>query len=497
MSMKIWSVLVMGVAVGGAAPRGAGAGLPTCDIVAVSGSGGHGHAVTARGDVLAWGSNGLGQFGNGFTGPWSDVPVPTISLRDAGVVQVEAANGGNFSAALLADGTVWGWGRGDAGQLGNGELPFSVSWPVQAIGLDSVTAIAAGSGHMLAIRSDRTVWVWGGGAIGLGRTVPIRSTPTQLTALSDVVAIAAGPGHSLAALGDGSLWTWGWNEWGQLGHGDPVPPYTVWEPQQVMALAGVRIVRMAGGERHSLAIDDNGDLWAWGHNLGGQLGDGTFDSRFTPVRVAGLSNVAQVTAGRVFSLAVDAAGEVWSWGNGSQGVLGTGDTGLVNLPTSVSTLNNAVGVDASERIAFAWLADGTAFAWGAGALGIGPTGTYFPNPILVDTRPPDQGNVLRAAKQGPDDVRLDLAAGLSLWWRVYADGDKRSLAATPLVDVDVPEVIDAGAVSRPSDVYYAFRGLSSCSLTEGPVNCQPAGGFCTEHWECCSGLCRLIRQECQ
>ena len=487
--------------------EGPAAASDTCEIIGVAVAGRHGLALTSGGDVLVWGSNLLGEFGNGDTGETTVVPVPSTSMRDSDAVRVVATKAGSTSVALLADGTVWTWGWGHAGQLGHGAVVPMATRPVQVIGLDSVTELAAGLLHMLAVRGDRTLWSWGGnglGQLGIGTVSPREPTPAQVTALSDVVAVGAGPYHSLAVLGDGSVWAWGDNEWDQLGIG--ARPLE-WEstPQEVTALAGVTIVSVVGGESHSLALDSNGDMWAWGLNRSGQLGDGTFIDRPLPVRVTGPGTFVQIAAGAGHSLAQDSSGNVWSWGDGSSGALGTGETGQVNVPTQITSISNVVGIDAARTSSFAWLAEFTAYGWGAGALGTGytvwPTDSHFPRPVLVDTRPLDQGNVLRVARDGMDDVRLEFSDGLSLWWRLYADADKRSLGTTrltPVSDVDVPSVIDRGAVSRPGDIYYSFSGLSSCSQTEGPVSCLQTGTFCSEQWQCCEGLaCHPVRWRCE
>ncbi|MBY9081309.1 RCC1 domain-containing protein, partial [Paenibacillus sp. CGMCC 1.18879] len=90
--------------------------------------------------------------------------------------------------------------------------------------LSGVTAIAAGSSHSLALKSDGSVWAWGyngGGQLGDNSTTQ-RSVPVQVTGLTEVTAIAGGNNHSLALKSDGSVWAWGYNGGGQLGDGTTV-----------------------------------------------------------------------------------------------------------------------------------------------------------------------------------------------------------------------------------------------------------------------------------
>ena len=98
--------------------------------------------------------------------------------------------------------------------------------------------------------------------------------------LINVVAVAAGRSHSIAIKDDGSVWTWGYNGYGQLGDGTWTNRYT---PVQVSGLSNV--VAIAAGSFHSLAVKDGGSAWTWGYNAYGQLGDGTTTDSYTPVQV--------------------------------------------------------------------------------------------------------------------------------------------------------------------------------------------------------------------
>src|SRR6185312_15197966 len=108
------------------------------------------------------------------------------------------AAGGTHVLALKSDGTVWAWGSNTSGQLGDGTTTQRAA-PVQVTGLSGVTAIAAGSNHSLAVKSDGTVWAWGtnaAGQLGDGTTgATPHPTPAQVPGLSGVTAIAAGGSH--------------------------------------------------------------------------------------------------------------------------------------------------------------------------------------------------------------------------------------------------------------------------------------------------------------
>ena len=137
----------------------------------------------------------------------------------------------------------------------------------QVPGLSNVVAISAGGTHSLALRSDGTVWAWGKNSYGelgyTGCTSPC-PTPTQVSGLPGVVAIAVGRNHSLGLASDGTVWTWGLNSVGQLGNATCTYPSPCPTPTQVSGLSSV--VAIEGGEGHSLALDSDGDVWAWGYN---------------------------------------------------------------------------------------------------------------------------------------------------------------------------------------------------------------------------------------
>ncbi|MDD2913397.1 MAG: hypothetical protein PHS29_02030, partial [Candidatus Pacebacteria bacterium] len=160
--------------------------------------------------------------------------------------------------------------------------------------LTGITKIAAGRYHSLALKSDGTVYAWGGGDYGqLGDgSNNSRLTPIQVKGvggvgyLTDVIEIAGGTSHSLALKSDGTVFAWGNNTFCQQGNGTT----TNWPtPVQVKGVGGVGyltdIESIMGGLYHSLALKSDGTVYAWGGNSFGELGDGTTTSRCTPVQV--------------------------------------------------------------------------------------------------------------------------------------------------------------------------------------------------------------------
>ena len=262
--------------------------------------------------------------------------------------------GQNPVLAIRDDGTVWGWNP-PKGCAEFGE-------PVQVSGMSGVVAISTGGYHNAALKDDGTVWAWGtneDGQLGIGTTIGSRSRSkqVQVRGLSDVVAIAAGCDHSLAVKNDGTVWAWGSNDSGQLGDGTTT---TRSMPVRVRGLSDV--VAIAAGCDHSLAVKNDGTVWAWGSNESGQLGDGTTTTRSMPVRIRGLSDVKAIASRLVQSLVVKSDGTVWAWG---WGWIGEGSTtGQISTPIQFSGLTEIISIGRGSSHIVALKDDGTVWTWG-------------------------------------------------------------------------------------------------------------------------------------
>ena len=253
------------------------------DITAVAAGFWHSLALRSNGTIRAWGKNTFGQLGNADNMP-SNVPVVVLGINN--VVSI-AARGGSHSMALKSDGTVWCWGNNSNGELGTGNnIPSDI--PVQVNGLTGAIYITSGGTFSAAIKNDGTVWCWGNntdGQLGNG-TNTSSNIPVQVTGLTDVIAIAGGSNHMIALKSDSTVWSWGNGTLGQLGN---LANSSSNVPVNIFALP-VSVVGIASGDAHSLALLNDGSVYAWGAGGGGQLGDGTFNSSNAPVLVSTLCN---------------------------------------------------------------------------------------------------------------------------------------------------------------------------------------------------------------
>src|SRR3990172_7398946 len=241
-------------------------------------------------------------------------PSPTVTATPAPEAAISA---GLVHSCALIDGRVLCWGSNQMGEVGQGPTIGAVWYgPVEVAGLWGVTAISAGGsahpfdsrpggGHSCALAGGGA-WCWGDnqyGQLGNGTTED-SSTPVEVQGLSGVIAISTG-GNDTCAVTGGRVLCWGQ----MLG----------WTPVEVAGLSGVTAISV--GFVHACAIAD-GRVLCWGNNEAGQLGNGTTNDSSTPVEVAGLSGPTAISAGGWDHTCAMAGGRAWCWGSDWGGKLG-------------------------------------------------------------------------------------------------------------------------------------------------------------------------------
>ncbi|PYO02525.1 MAG: hypothetical protein DMD89_04080 [Candidatus Rokuibacteriota bacterium] len=269
---------------------------------AVTAGGFHTCALPGDGTVRCWGQNDLGQLGNGTSDPVPNNPStfnPTPVTVSGITTAVAISAGGWYTCALLQDGTVRCWGDNTYGELGNGAAVLSPSpsnpvtptpTPVTVSGITTAVAIEAGVFHMCAILRDGTLQCWGRGEegrLGNGSTAN-SSTPVTVSGIAPA-AIAPGAEHSCAVLRDGTMRCWGDNNFGQLGNGSPQGSFSTTPSGPVTGITTA--IGASSGAEHTCALLQDGSLRCWGRNVDGRIGNGTTTDAFTPVAVTGFGGV--------------------------------------------------------------------------------------------------------------------------------------------------------------------------------------------------------------
>ena len=245
---------------------------------------------------------------------------------------VQLAAGSSHSAMLLQDGSLWLWGDNTYGQLGFAGEDY-VDAPRRLLLAGKAAAVSLGASHTLILTDSGVVYAVGRNTFGqLGDGTTIQSEkPVLVAGLPPVKSIAAGSLHSLALAQDGSVWGWGDNSHFQLGepYGEAIKD-TQGSTVGYRQKAPVKIVfekaaAIAAGGQFSLYLRQDGQLYAWGDNSRGQLGDGTVQTRSRPAAVVGLAQVRTVAAGYQHVLAVTSQNgqdSLYTWGDHSSGQLG-------------------------------------------------------------------------------------------------------------------------------------------------------------------------------
>jgi alpha-tubulin suppressor-like RCC1 family protein len=294
-----------------------------------------GYAVGSDGNVYAWGASDRGQLGDGSSsGPQicnSQVPVPltepcsTSPVRVSmppGVTATGVTAGADFADAIGSDGNLYAWGNAIFGELGDGTetgpdscgpnacstTPVTVDLPPGV----APTAIAAGQEAGYAIGSDGVLYSWGGniegqlgdGSItgtgtgpcgGAGNYCAASPVPVALPTGVRATAISAGFLSAYAIGTDHKVYAWGFNQNGELGDGSFTGPQTCQfsnpcdtTPEPVPLPAGVTPLDLAGGRYDGYVLGSDGNIYSWGDNSGGELGDGDLTDEFslTPVTVS-------------------------------------------------------------------------------------------------------------------------------------------------------------------------------------------------------------------
>ena len=372
------------------------------------------------------------------------------------------------SHAVTTNGRLYGWGRNDYGQVGDGKtIPLEInnrSTPtlISFTGLQSgetIQSVSAGS-HTLALTTSGRVYAWGYNVVGqLGDgTTTNRNTPTLIsfTGLQSgetIQNVVAGAIHSLALTTSGRLYAWGNNNHGQLGDGMTTSRNTPTLISFTGLQSGETIQNVVAGVSHSLAFTTSGRVYAWGGNYNGQLGDGTSTSRNTPTLISftGLQSgetIQSVVAGGYHSFAFTTSGRVYAWGNNVYGQLGDS----TNTERSIPTLISFTGLQSGETInsivaqgynSLAVTTSGRVYAWGSDYYGqIGNGKPAFQNantPTLISFTGLQSGETIQSVAAGSHSLAVTTSGRLYAWGK----NDFGELGDGTKIERSIPTIIQS------------------------------------------------------
>jgi Listeria/Bacterioides repeat len=310
------------------------------------------------------------------------------------IATFEKVDAGETQSMLIdSNGGLWGCGDNYYGDLGDGSTtPRGVLTKL----MDNVKDVSAGNYFTVAIKNDNSLWGWGSNNCGQLGYQPIEWVDTNrlnpIKIMDDMKSVSAGCDFVCAIKNDGSLWTWGANQGGQLGDGTTSRRYT-----PVKVLDNVKAV--SAGDFFTLALKNDGSVWAWGGNRYGELGDGTTTIRCVPEKI--LDNVQSISAGGGFAYAIKTDGTLWGWGTNYRGKLGI-RTSVQLYTTPIMILRDVKEVSAGSYHTMAIKTDNSLWAWGIdikGQLGIINQSSDIPNKVMDNVKNVSAGNFTLAIKE--------------------------------------------------------------------------------------------------
>jgi alpha-tubulin suppressor-like RCC1 family protein len=339
------------------------------------------YALTANGEVWSWGYNNYGQLGHGDTANRAIANrIEFFVANNIQIAKIIPSRPNYYDHAsvlfLTTDGKVYGCGYNGTGQLGNGTTANQYV-PVRCGSLSNITCVSL-SGmqhHAYAVENNGNLWVWGSnnnGQLGLGDGTT-RQTPILHPSLNNVVKAVAAGGYTTAGNGpagcglvlraDGTIWTTGYNGYGQLGLGDTTDRTSF---TQIIHPAFFTDIFSGDGRYPAVgAISQQKEIYLWGYNGYGQIGNGNTANVAAPFKPVGAfqGHVTKAVMGGGVSTdgcVLQAGNQLWSTGYNGNGNLGIGHT------SNVSTFQKVLGISGNIQD---WNLYGNGYAaWGISVL---------------------------------------------------------------------------------------------------------------------------------
>ena len=380
---------------------------------------GEGIALDNQGKIYTWGRNYNGQLGNGTTED-SNIPICISDISDNILNGKKIIKVSGGMTAIDEEGKVYTWGDNSYGQLGNGEsgknlysnVPICISdIPSNPLNNKNIVNIFASANHIIALDSQGKVYTWGSndyGVLGNGTTedsnipICISELPDNILNGKNIVEICTGSYNTAVIDEQGKVYMWGYNYYGQLGNGqyysNKYTPICISDIEGNL-LKGKRVVNISAGSYHTIAIDEEGKVYAWGDNGYGQLGNGTTESSSIPICISDIpgnilngKRILNSSTDFYFTVMIDDDGKVYTWGKdvNKEGLLGNGTTESSSIPICISDipdnpLNGEIIIDIFVNFDYiiALSNQGKVYTWGNNAYGQLGNGNNFSSPVPV------------------------------------------------------------------------------------------------------------------
>jgi alpha-tubulin suppressor-like RCC1 family protein/uncharacterized protein YjdB len=297
----------------------------------VSAGASHTCALTSAGAAWCWGYNGYGQLGDNTTNR-SDVPVQV-----AGGITFDSISAGAAHTCGVAGTSIYCWGYDGLGQLGDDATLADMHVPTIVAGGQSWASVSAGAYHTCARTTGGDLYCWGYDNYGeLGNDASLTNAPTPVAVAGGQTwkSVDASYYHTCAVNASGAGYCWGYN-YGRLGADPTTYPITTTQPTPVPVFGSLTWSTIRTGWGHSCGITTTGDAYCWGaYNSDGQLGDGTYDASPVRVAVSGGHTFSAITAGGDHTCGL-VGSEVWCWGYNGSGQLGDASRLSKNVPVQI------------------------------------------------------------------------------------------------------------------------------------------------------------------
>jgi len=333
------------------------------------------YIIDKDGKLYGWGVNEYGQLGNGTT---EDLATPVQIMPEKRFTYVDSRDSNTY--AIDTEGNLWGWGKNKVIPLGDGDGTKEVrTTPVQIMPGTKFYKVVISS-HPYAIDVNGNLWAWGQRIFGDNPSVavPAELSPIQIQEGVRFFDVASKSQHTVALDEYGRLWTWGSfdNAYGELGTGPIVDiitqAYTQCYKRTILIESSIRFTQVAVGINNSAALDVNGNIWVWGENDKGDIGDGTKDNKLSPTQITSGGKFHFLYGDGTTYYTIDKNYNIWAWGIMTIPFMSLGvEHGVRHLiPTEIIKGSNICDVSFGYYQAIALDVNGDVWGWGLNAKGL-------------------------------------------------------------------------------------------------------------------------------